>query len=106
MFVLSVLWSNIVKKPKPQQQRLLRLRADLQAESTGVVEIPRSAFLKASTPIKLLALAGLRSCINSTWRSKMLALLRYENLDEKLSADGDFLRNQIASELNVLTERR
>jgi hypothetical protein len=106
MFVLSVLWSNIVKKPKPQQQRLLRLRKNLQAESTGVVEIPRSAFLKAGTPIKLLALAGLRSCINSTWRSKMLALLRYENLDEKLSADVESLRDQIASELNVLTEQR
>src|SRR6185295_11252771 len=42
MFVLSVLWSNILKKRKPQQQRLLRLRAELQAESTGLVEIPRS----------------------------------------------------------------
>jgi hypothetical protein len=106
MFVLSVLWSNIVKKPKPQQQRLLRLRTDLQAESTGVVEIPRSAFLKAGTPIKLLALAGLRSCINSTWRSKMLALLRYENLNGKPSVDAEFLRDQIAKELNVLSEQR
>ena len=105
MFVLSVLWSNIVKKPKLQQQRLLRLRTELQAESTGFVEIPRSAFLKAGTPIKLLALAGLRSCINSTWRSKTLALLRHENLDGKLSADIRSLRDQIATELSALSEK-
>jgi hypothetical protein len=49
MFVLSTLWSNIVTKPK-SQQRLLRLRTELQAESTGVVEIPRSAFLRRVRP--------------------------------------------------------
>jgi len=98
MFVLSVLGSNIVKT-EASAAAFVTLAHRTTGRKYGMVEIPRSAFLRASTPIKLLALAGLRSCINSTWRSKMLALLRHENLDGKPSGNVERLRDQIASEL-------
>lgn len=104
MFVLSALWSNIVPRQTPRRRRLLRLKMELESESTGFVAIPRSAFLKAGTPTKLLALAGLRSCMNSEWRSKMLALLQYENRPGRVSVDVESLRDQIGSELNELSE--
>ena len=104
IFVLSALWSNIVERPAPQRRRLLRLRTELDSETTGFVAIPRSAFVKASTPIKLLALAGLRSCVNSAWRSQMLALLQPQNRPGKVSVDEECLRVQIACELNALSQ--
>ena len=87
-------------------RRLLRLRKELESESSGFVKIPRSAFLKAGTPIKLLTLAGLRSCMNSAWRSQMLALLRHENLAGKQPVNVESLRDQIACELNALARER
>lgn len=53
IYVLSALWSNIVQRPTPQQRRLLRLRTELESDHSGFVVIPRSAFVKAGTPMKL-----------------------------------------------------
>jgi hypothetical protein len=103
LVVLSALWSNIVERPNPQRRRLSRLRRELESESTGSVEIPRSAFVKAGTPTQLLALAGLHSCIESAWRSRMLDLLRHENLKAELPVPARSLRRQVALDLEKLT---
>jgi hypothetical protein len=103
MFVLSALWAGIVDRRAPERRRLLRLRAELESEASGFVAIPRSAFVKAGTPIKLLALAGLRSCLNSAWRSQMLALLQCENRSGKELVDEEALRTEIACELKALS---
>jgi hypothetical protein len=105
IMVLSVLWSGIVSRPQPQQDRLRRLRKDLESEATGSVEIPRSAFLPAATPAKLLALMGLHSHVQSAWRSQMSHLLRHENLRADLPAPAATLRTGIADELQGLASR-
>lgn len=45
-----------------------------------------------------------RSCLNSAWRSQMLALLQCENRSGNELVDEEALRVQIASELNALSE--
>jgi len=102
LVVLSALWSNIVERPEAQRRRLSVLRRELESETTGSVEIPRSAFVRAGTPVQLLALAGLHSSIDSAWRSKMLDLLRHENLKAELPAPARSLRRQIAMDLDKL----
>jgi hypothetical protein len=104
MFVLSALWSNIVQKPEAQLRRLSRLRAELESESTGFVNVPRSAFIKAGSPVQLLALAGLHNSLDSAWRSQMLALLRHENLGVEPPVNVQSLRDQISCGLNALSQ--
>lgn len=102
MVVLSALWSNIVERPNAQRARLSRLRHELASTDAGSVEIPRSAFLKAGSPLQLLALAGLHNNINMEWRLHMLELLRHKNLKSKLSAREKILRDKILFALDAL----
>jgi hypothetical protein len=97
--ILSTIWAGIVARPRPQLQRLLRLRRELEADATGSVEVPRSAFLSVSTPTALLALMGLHSRVPSTWRLHLWSLLRHENLHVELPAPEEALRAGIANEL-------
>ena len=103
MVVLSALWSNIVERPDAQRVRLSRLRRELAATDSGSVEIPRSAFLKAGSPLKLLALAGLHSNMKSEWRTHMLELLRHEHLKARLPAPVKVLRQKISVALDGLS---
>jgi hypothetical protein len=101
--ILSTIWAGIVARPQPQLQRLLRLRRELEADASGTVEVPRSAFLSVSTPAGLLALMGLHSRVPSTWRLHLWSLLRHENLQTDLPAPADDLRARIANELTSST---
>jgi hypothetical protein len=102
MVVLSALWSNIVERRGAERLRLSRLRCELASTDSGSVEIPRSAFLKAGSPIQLLALAGLQSNINSEWRTHRLELLRHEHQKARLSAPVKVLRQKISVALDGL----
>jgi len=102
MVVLSALWSNIVERKNAERLRLSRLRCELASTDSGSVEIPRSPFLKAGSPIQLLALAGLQSNINSEWRTHMLELLRHEHQKARLSTPVKVLRQKISVALDGL----
>lgn len=102
MAVLSALWLNIIPKPTAQLERLLRLRTELQAERGGSIELPRSAFVRAPTPSKLLALAGLHSLVKSSWRLHLRDLLQHEHLGTVLDAPATSLQTLIAKELELL----
>lgn len=102
IMVLSVLWTGIIDRPQPQQDRLRRLRRDLESESTGSVEVPRSAFLPAATPAKLLAIMGLHSHVQSHWRSHMSHLLKHTYLQGDLSAPAAVLEQRVADEIRAL----
>jgi len=103
IMVLSVLWSGIISRPQPQQDRLRRLRKDLESEVTGSVALPRSSFVPAATPAKLLSLMGLHSHVQSSWRLQLSYLLRHENLREDLPAPVATLRTSIAHEIQQVT---
>lgn len=100
--VLSVLWEQIVKVPQPHQKRLLRLRKELESQPPGRVKLPRSAFMHAATPSKLLAMMGLHSHIQSNWRLHMMNLLKHKNLGLELPAPRDVLSSAIAQDLRNL----
>lgn len=76
--ILALKWKGIIGAPKPQQERLLKLKRDLQLESSGTVEVPRSAFVSCKSPAHLLAVAGLHSTIETSWRHLLLEFLRAE----------------------------
>jgi hypothetical protein len=102
--ILSVLWGQIIKRPKPQQDRLRHLRKELESDSAGSVELPRSAFVQVGTPAKLLAMMGLHSDVQSNWRLHMSQLLRNENLGTDLPAPVTNLRTSIAAEFRELAQ--
>lgn len=102
IMVLSALWTGIINRPQPQQDRLRHLRRDLESESTGSVKVPRSAFVHAATPAKLLAIMGLHSHVQSNWRSHMSCLLKHTNLQGELSAPAAVLEQRIADEIRAL----
>jgi hypothetical protein len=102
--ILSVLWAQIIKRPKPQQDRLRHLRKELESDSAGSVKLPRSAFVQAGTPAKLLAVMGLHSDVQSNWRKHMWQLLRHENLGTDLPAPVTGLRTSIAAEFRELAQ--
>lgn len=104
IMILSVLWEGVIPRPRPQQLRLARLRSELQAEPKGSVELPRSAFLYAASPAKLLALMGLHSHSQGVWRLQMSQLLRHKNLGALLPAPVERLRTGIAAELSGLQQ--
>jgi hypothetical protein len=100
--VLSALWAGIVPRPDVQRDRLMRLRRELESESNGAVELPRSAFVRASSPSQLLALAGLHSHVTSSWRHHVHELLRHQYLGKQLSTPEPSLRAMIAAELRAM----
>src|SRR6202035_169080 len=97
IMILSVLWEQSIGRPKPQQDRLRRLRSDLELDSVGSVELPRSAFMHAGTPAKLLAMMGLHSHVRSKWRLLVSQLLRNANRKKDLPAPAAHLRASIAA---------
>jgi hypothetical protein len=103
IMILSVLWEEIISRPKPQQDRLRRLRGDLESGPAGSVELPRSAFVHAGSPAKLLAMMGLHSHVQSTWRLLMWQLLRKRKTD--ISAPVTNLRASVAAELAELARK-
>ena len=106
IMVLSALWAGIIRRPRPQQDRLLRLRKDLESQAAGSVELPRSAFVPAATPAKLLVIMGLHSRIQSHWRLHMSRLLQHENLKVELPAPASNLKKSIAAEIRALAPSR
>jgi hypothetical protein len=105
ILVLSVFWLAVIDLPQPQKDRLCRLRNELVTHADGSVALPRSAFLKAATPAKLLGLMGLHSHVQSNWRLQMLELLKHENLRADLPAPAAILRSGIADELQRLANQ-
>jgi hypothetical protein len=105
IMILSVFWEQIISRPKPQQDRLRRLRKDLESDPVGSVELPRSAFMHAGTPAKLLAMMGLHSHVRSNWRLLMSQLLRNENRKKDLAAPATHLRASVAAELGELARK-
>ena len=97
--VLSALWEDIVSKPEPQRARLKKLRQELEADTGGSVRVPRSAFLPAATPEQLLALAGLRSSVDNSWRFQTIALLKHLHLKGALPRPDADLRRMIREQL-------
>lgn len=93
--VLSALWLGLISRPDPQERRIKRFRADLQKDPSGVVELPRSAFVAAASPEHLLALAGLYSPITTAWRLQLRTLLRHMPLRGETPAPLDVLRKNI-----------
>jgi hypothetical protein len=106
--VLSAMWLNIVPTPasSQQQKRLQRLRSELESDSEGSVELPRSAFLSATSPGSLLALAGLRSSVDQPWRVQLRKLLGKLNLQKETTISEEVLRKNIRHHLTALTSAR
>lgn len=73
--VLSAIWFGILDCPDPQNKRLQQLRKELQSDPKGSVDLPRSAFLRARSPQHLLAVMGLTSCFERSWRLDLQSLL-------------------------------
>jgi hypothetical protein len=97
--VLSVLWEDIVSKPEPQRARLKKLRQELEADTSGSVRVPRSAFFSAATPQQLLALAGLHSSVDNSWRFQTITLLKHLHLQRPLRCPEADLRRMIREQL-------
>jgi hypothetical protein len=76
--ILTLKWRGIIGATKLQQEKLLKLKRDLQLESSGTVKLPRSAFIPCKSPAHLLAVAGLHSTIETSWRHLLLEFLRAE----------------------------
>lgn len=101
--VLSLVWHEILPKPLPQRERLLRLRRELEVEPGGDVEVPRSAFLPVPSAEHLLALAGLHSRIQQSWRLHLRKILRETHFGEKSETPTEHLKSTIRAEISQLT---
>jgi hypothetical protein len=84
--VLSAMRLNLIRRPKPQQSVLNRLRHELVAQSDGKIKLTKSAFVRACSAEHLLALAGLGSRFEGNWPGLLFRLLKHENLQEELPA--------------------
>jgi hypothetical protein len=104
LVILSAIWMGVVERPKPQRDRLIMLRQQLEEDPKGSVEMPRSAFITAGTPGQLLALAGLSSHVDGSWRHHMFDLLRHEHLGTPPAAPPDKLRQLVSSALRALAD--
>lgn len=104
LVILSAIWMDIVKRPKPQRTRLLTLRRQFEEDPKGSVEIPRSAFMTAGSAGQLLALAGLSSHVDNSWRHHMLDLLRHQHLGVPTPGPPDELRNLVSAGLRSLAD--
>jgi len=99
--VLSAIWLGIL----PCNERLRKVRAELETETTGSVMLPRSAFFPAASPEHLLALCGLHSRMDQPWRWQLRNLLRELNLGSPSRAPNDALRAAIRRGLEALSPR-
>lgn len=105
--VLSAMWLGIVPIPSAQTiQRLRRLRGELGSEVRGKVKLPRTAFLRAPSPDRLLALAGLHSQSDQPWRLQLTKLLGKVNLGKESGVPEEVLRHNIRNYLQKLTSNQ
>lgn len=102
--ILSAMWLEIIPITSPQKKkRLRRLRTELESDSKGHVKLPRSAFLPAPSPDRLLALAGLHSQADQPWRLQLMKLLGKLHLNKEAFAPEAVLRENIRGYLQTLT---
>lgn len=76
--ILTLKWKEITPALEAQRQRLQKLRNDLQSDVAGKVDVPRSAFISCPTLDHLLASAGLKSRLNTSWRDRLVEFLEAE----------------------------
>jgi hypothetical protein len=103
--VLSAIWLDLVPLPAPQRDCVKRLRSQLESEIGGKLKLPRSSFLRASTPEHLLALCGLHSRIEKPWRLQLRKLLALRHLGAQSTRPEETLRINIKKYLRELSER-
>jgi hypothetical protein len=102
--ILSAIWLDLVPISSAQtKHRLRRLRAELATDVKGKVRIPRTAFLHAPSPDRLLALAGLHSQSDQPWRLQLMKLLGKPNLGKESAVPEDVLRHNIRNYLETIT---
>jgi hypothetical protein len=104
--ILTAIWLGIIPKPAASLKRLIKLRQDLEAEPSGKVSVPRSAFLRVRSPNHLLALAGLHSSYHGAWPNQLYQLARHEYEGNKLSAPKEKIIDLLRQDVGQLYTKR
>lgn len=74
--ILTMMWEDIIPRAPKQKEGLWKLQNELKSDPDGSVMLPHYAFLRASSPEHLLALAGLLSRVEQPLRLQLRKLLQ------------------------------